>query len=90
MNNIKYVVKVKESFKDSFLFNTTSIGTHFCGELVNQYDGNFYFELLNSKALVIIPHESIEWMAPMKKREKISNQKSLGCLPSSACFRSRA
>ena len=69
MNNIKYVVKVKE-FKDSFLFNTTSIGTHFCGELVNQYDGNFYFELLNSKALVIIPHKSIEWMAPLRRLNK--------------------
>lgn len=73
MNNIKHVVRVKDSFKDRFLVNTTSIGTHFCGELVNQCDGNFYFELLNSKALVIIPHRDIEWMAPMRKRKDNKN-----------------
>ena len=39
----------------------------FCGALVNQTDGNFYFELNGSRAMVIIPHSWIEWMAPSKK-----------------------
>ena len=63
--DIYYIVKVKEDIVDH-LFCKTTASTTFCGVLVNQNFGNFYFELNGSKALVIIPHSWIEWMAPSK------------------------
>lgn len=64
------VVKLKEDFlTNESTFRTTTIKKYFCGELVNQYDGKFYFELNSpEKALVIIPHKHIEWMAPLDCR----------------------
>ena len=58
-----YIVTIKEQYQDK-LQNTTC-RHKFCGKLVNQTD-RFYFELNNSKALVIIPHEWVECMAPSK------------------------
>lgn len=64
--DIYYIVKVKENGIVDNLFYKTTAGHSFCGKLVNQNLGNFYFELNGSEALVIIPHGWIEWMAPSK------------------------
>lgn len=70
MTNIYYIVKVKEDNFNScelgYMFRKTTCSKLFCGRLVNQNNGNFYFELNGSNALVIIPHSWIEWMAPSK------------------------
>lgn len=63
--NIYYIVKVREDIFDP-LFDKTTIRRTFCGVLVNQNNGKFYFELNGSGALVIIPHSWIDWMAPSK------------------------
>ena len=63
--DIYYIVKVKEDVVDG-LFHHTTIRHKFCGKLVNQNNGNFYFELNGAGGLVIIPHGWIEWMAPSK------------------------
>ena len=62
---MKYIVKL-EDYIDDPLFYKTTCHTKFCGELVNQANGKFFFELNGSKALVIIPHSWIKWMAPAK------------------------
>lgn len=62
--DIYYIVKVKDVTDD--MFCKTTVNKMFCGKLVNQNDGKFYFELNGSNALVIIPHGWIEWMAPSK------------------------
>ena len=64
--DIFYIVKVKEDYIVDNLFYKTTARYNFCGKLVNQNLGNFYFELNGSNALVIIPHSWIEWMAPSK------------------------
>jgi hypothetical protein len=64
--DIYYIVKIKENRVDGLFYQTT-VNKMFCGVLVNHADGNFYFELNGSKALVIIPHSWIEWMAPSKE-----------------------
>ena len=66
MKDIYYVVKLKDgvSHKNN-VPNLVTIYPKFCGMLVNQDDENFYFELNNSK-VVIIPHSWIDWMAPSK------------------------
>lgn len=70
MTDIHYIVKVNKTEIDSselgYMFYKTTCSNIFCGRLVNQNNGNFYFELNNSNALVIIPHSWIEWMAPSK------------------------
>jgi hypothetical protein len=63
--DIYYIVTLKDSIIDSGFYKTTACH-RFCGRLVNQNYGNFYFELNGSDALVIIPHSWIEWMAPSK------------------------
>lgn len=67
--DIYYIVKIKENAQDGLFYQTT-VNKMFCGILVNQLGGNFYFELNGSKALVIIPHSWIEWMAPSKELNK--------------------
>ena len=70
MTNIYYIVKVNKDKVDScelgYMFYKTTCSNIFCGRLVNQNNRNFYFELNDSNALVIIPHSWIEWMAPSK------------------------
>ena len=70
MANIYYIVKINKDKIDSselgYMFYKTTCSNIFCGQLVNQNSGNFYFKLNNSNALVIIPHSWIEWMAPSK------------------------
>ena len=75
---ILHVDKIEELYKykqsvglledniESELFYKSTVYNKLCGRLVNQHDGNFYFELNGSKALVIIPHKWIKWMAPSK------------------------
>ncbi len=60
---IYYIVQVKNPLR----FCLTTISERFCGKLVNQTSDTFYFELNGSGALIIIPHNEIEWMAPSKK-----------------------
>ena len=70
MTDIHYIVKINKDKIDSselgYMFYKTTCPNIFCGQLVNQNNENFYFELNNSNALVIIPHSWIEWMAPSK------------------------
>lgn len=61
--DIYYLVIVRENILDPLWDKTTTHNT-FCGKLVNQNNGRFYFELNGSGALVIIPHDWIDWMAP--------------------------
>ena len=61
--DIYYLVVLKDNI-ESELFYKSTVHNKLCGCLVNQHDGNFYFELNGSNALVIIPHEWIKWMAP--------------------------
>ena len=63
--DIYYIVTVREGILDPLWDKTTTRNT-FCGKLVNQNNGRFYFELNGSDALVIIPHDWIDWMAPSK------------------------
>lgn len=70
MTDIHYIVKINKDKIDiselGYMFYKTTCSNIFCGRLVNQNGRNFYFELNNSDALVIIPHSWIEWMAPSK------------------------
>ena len=63
--DIYYIVRLKERYRQE-LYLTTII-KDFCGKILNQTGSNIYFELNGSNALVIIPHEWIEWLAPSKK-----------------------
>lgn len=62
---ILYLVNIKPEHKDKF--KDTLIHSKFCGELVNQTNDMFYFELYKGRAIVIIPHNWIEFMAPIKE-----------------------
>ena len=79
MTDIVYVVKIDKNVADSarlgYMFDTTTCSELFCGRLVNQENGKFYFELNGSKALIIIPHRWIQWMAPSKKHWHINKEK---------------
>ena len=70
MIDIYYIVKIDRNKVDSnelgYMFYKTTCSNLFCGRLVNENNGRFYFELNNNDALVIIPHSWIEWMAPSK------------------------
>lgn len=61
--DIYYIVTLKPRYQN---IPHTTINKSFCGKLINQNDGNFYFELNGSKGFVIIPHLWIESMAPSK------------------------
>lgn len=61
-NKIKYIVKLK----DDFYMPKTTIKKQFCGSIENIAGNQIYFKLHGSNALVIIPHNKIEWMAPSK------------------------
>lgn len=60
--NIPYIVQLKEGFA----MPSTTINRTFCGFLVNNTHGNFFFELNGNRMLVIVPYKEIEWMAPSK------------------------
>ena len=62
--NILYLVTIKEDYIHKL--SGTTIQNGFCGYEVNQAGRNIYFELYETNALVIIPHQWIEIMAPVK------------------------
>ena len=69
-NDLYYIVKLNERI-DSELQNLTTIFPRFTGKLVNNNNGNFYFELNgHPNSVIIIPHNWIKWMAPSKKLNK--------------------
>lgn len=69
-NDLYYIIELNERI-DSELQNLTTIFPRFAGKLVNNNNGNFYFELNDHPdSVVIIPHSWIKWMAPSKKLNK--------------------
>lgn len=62
---IYYIVSLKERY--IYELRLTTIRKEFCGRIENQTGTNIYFRLNESDALIIIPHDWIEWMAPAKK-----------------------
>ena len=69
MEKIKYILKIRSSILDSTpIIRQTTLRDIFIGTKVNDNNGNFYFEdSENPAALVIIPHNWIEWMAPLNE-----------------------
>lgn len=61
-NKIRYIVHLK----DRFYMPKTTITREFCGYIDNIAGNTIYFRLHGSNALVIIPHNEIEWMAPSR------------------------
>lgn len=59
-----YLVKLKERYAQDL--HNTKIANGFSGTMVTQTTRNLYFELKDTKELVIIPHEYILWLAPVK------------------------
>lgn len=62
---IYYIVSIKERY--IYDLHLTTIIKEFCGRIENQTSTSIYFRLNGSDALVIIPHNWIEWMAPAKE-----------------------
>jgi len=62
---IYYIVSIKERY--IYDLHLTTITKEFCGRIENQTSTSIYFRLNGSDALVIIPHNWIEWMAPAKE-----------------------
>lgn len=60
---VRYIV----SLKDDFQMYKTTIRRQFCGTLENISSTSLFFRLNGSDALVIVPHNKIEWMAPSKE-----------------------
>lgn len=65
--SIPYIVRLKEDF----VMPSTTIRRTFCGFLVNNTAGKFFFELNGSRMLVVIPFANIEWMAPSKAHHEM-------------------
>lgn len=61
-----YLVKLEERYAQD-LYNT-KIANGFIGIMVNQTASSLYFELKDTKELVIIPYEYILWLAPVKDK----------------------
>lgn len=61
-----YFVKLKDKYVQELC--KTKIANRFCGTIVNQTVSNIYFELKDTKELVIIPHEYISWLAPIREK----------------------
>lgn len=70
---IPYIVELKEEWlSENYHFSRlTTVQHRFCGYLVNNTNGHFYFELNGFHMLVIIPHQAIDKMAPSKKHFEI-------------------
>lgn len=66
---VPYIVQIKEKYLKNM--SESSTGIKFCGFLVNNTDGNFYFNLNGSRMLVIVPHYFIETMYPSKVHFKL-------------------
>lgn len=63
-----YFVKLKEKYVQDLYNYNTKIANGFAGVIVNQTMSNIYFELKNTKELVIIPYEYVLWLAPVKEK----------------------
>ena len=63
--DIYYIIYIKDEYIEKL--NLTTIRKRCCGKFIKQSYGNLYFELNFSKALVIIPEEWIECVAPSKE-----------------------
>lgn len=61
-----YFVKLKDKYVQELC--KTKVANRFCGVIVNQTMSNIYFELKNTKELVIIPYEYVLWLAPVKEK----------------------
>lgn len=61
-----YFVKLKDKYVQELC--KTKVANRFCGTIVNQTVRNIYFELKDTKELVIIPYEYILWLAPVKDK----------------------
>lgn len=61
-----YLVKLKERYVQELC--KTKVANRFCGTIVNQTVSNIYFELKDTKELVIIPYEYILWLVPVKDK----------------------
>lgn len=69
-NDLYYIIELNERI-DRELQNLATIFPRFAGKLVNNNNGNFYFELNgHPNSVVIIPHNWIKWMAPSKRLNK--------------------
>lgn len=64
-----YVIKLKLEYAYDVHLCNTKISNVFSGTIVNQTASSIYFELKDTKELVIIPHEYILWLAPIKDKE---------------------
>ena len=71
--DIPYIVELKEEWlaNNCNFSRLTSVQHGFCGYLVNNTNGHFYFELNGCSMLVIIPHRAVDKMAPSKKHFEI-------------------
>lgn len=63
-----YFVKLKEKYVQDLYNYNTKIANGFAGVIVNQTMSNIYFELKDTKELVIIPYEYVLWLAPIKEK----------------------
>lgn len=59
--SVRYIVHLK----DDFVMPHTTINRTFCASIEHISD-RIYFKLHGSDALVIVPHDKIEWMAPSR------------------------
>lgn len=68
MKDIVYIVTLKDEYRK--YLELTTVDKIFCGKYIKSEYKKVYFELNNSKAIVIIPEEWIEFMAPSKRCNK--------------------
>lgn len=63
IKKVEYIV----CLKNDFFMPKTTIKRQFCGKLENIANDRFYFRLNGSNAIVIVPYNEIDWMAPSKE-----------------------
>lgn len=59
-------MKLKDQYAQELC--KTKVANRFSGTIVNQTASNIYFELKDTKELVIIPHGYILWLTPVKDK----------------------
>jgi hypothetical protein len=62
-NKVRYIVRLKDDFKMS----ETTIRHTFCAFITSISNCHIYFRLHGSNAVVIVPYDKIDWMAPSQK-----------------------
>ena len=63
--DIYYIIKIRDRFLSNLRFTTISSG-YLCGKIIKTSDARYIFELNGSKAVVEIPSNYIEFIAPSK------------------------